>query len=416
MLRIDEIRRQFPALQRQINGNAVIHADNPGGTQVPQAVVDAMSNYLLHRNANVHGEFLTSQLTDETVEAARGAMADLLNAPSPREIVFGNNMTTLTFQLRHMLARDWTAGDEVVVTTLDHDANYTPWLTLAEVGAVVHEVPLAADGATLDLATLDDLLNPRTKLLALGHASNAVGTLNPLDEIIPRVRERSPEALIFVDAVQSVPHVPVDVQALGCDILVCSAYKFFGPHVGVMWGRADVLDRLPPYKVRPAGADAPDKFETGTKNHEGLAGVAAAVDYLAALAAPHAERRARLRESMALIRDHEQRLSAQLIAGLTAIPTLAFYGIRDVERVDERVPTVAINLRGWHPQALAAALTDEGIFCWSGHYYALNLIEALGLAPDGALRIGLAHYNTAGEVARIVDVLKREALKRDTRA
>ncbi len=407
MFPIETIRSHFPALQRTVNGQQVIHADNPGGTQVPRVVAEAMSDYLLHRNANVHGGFLTSQLTDETVAGARLAVADLLNAPSPNEIVFGNNMTSLTFQLMHAIARTWEPGGEVLLTNLDHDANYSPWLNLAQVGAEVREVSVRPEDCTLNLDEFEAHLSAQTRLVAVGHASNAAGTINPLDKIIPMVRALAPNAAVFVDAVQSVPHIPVDVQALGCDFLAASSYKFYGPHAGMLWGRYELLEQLPSYKVRPADANPPDKFETGTKNHEGLAGVTAAVNYLASLSPTHeADRRTRLRDAMGRMQSYEQGLSEQLIRGLTSIPDLRFYGIRDLDRLDERVPTVMVNLKGRTPQDVAERLAEEGIFCWSGHYYALNLIEALELVPHGALRIGLAHYNTPEEVDRLVETLE----------
>lgn len=406
MLDVAAVRGQFPALGRTQNDQPVIYADNPGGTQVPRTVAEAVSDYLLHRNANVHGGFATSWLTDETVDDARAAMADLLNAPSPREIVFGANMTSLTFKVMHALARSLRPGDEVVVTMLDHDANYAPWITLLEHGAHVRQAKILRDDVTLDLDHFEQQLTPQTRLVAFGHASNAVGTLNPVREMVQMVRAKSPDALVFVDAVQSVPHVPVDVQALGCDLLACSSYKFFGPHAGILWGRYEVLDGLMAYKVRPAPATPPDKWESGTKNHEGMAGVTAAVNYLASLAPGGDDRRARLRTAMAAIQEYEQSLSYRLIRGLTAMPNVHFYGIQDVERLDERVPTVAINLEGQIPQIVANALSERGIFCWAGHYYALEVIEELGLVPDGALRLGLAHYNTADEVDRILETLE----------
>jgi cysteine desulfurase family protein (TIGR01976 family) len=406
MLNVHAIREQFPALQRTLNGHPVIYADNPGGTQVPRSVADAMSDYLLNRNANVHGGFVTSQLTDETVNEARMAMADLLNAPSPDEIVFGANMTSLTFQMMHALARNIQPGDEVIVTVLDHDANYTPWITLAQFGATVHQVKLNREDVTLNLDDFQRYLSPNTRVVAFGHASNAVGTINPAQRLVEMVRAAAPQALIYIDAVQSVPHIPVDVQALGCDFLACSSYKFFGPHMGILWGRYEVLDSLLAYKVRPAPPNPPDKFESGTKNHEGMAGVTAAVNYLASLGANGAgSRRDQLRQAMEAIQEHEQGLSYRLIRGLTAMPGVHFYGIQDVERLDERVPTVAINLEGQVPQIVANTLAQRGIFCWAGHYYALEVIEELGLVPDGAVRLGLTHYNTEEEVDRILETL-----------
>lgn len=406
MLDIEGIREQYPALERRVGGQPVIYADNPGGTQVPQLVADAVADYLLHRNANVHGPFVTSRLTDETIDGAREAMADLLNAPSSDEIVFGPNMTTLTFQMMHAIARTLRTGDEVVVTRLDHDANYTPWVTLAEHGATIRQVQIHTADVTLDLQQFEQVLSRRTRIVAVGHGSNATGTVNPIREIVAMVRRRSPNAMIFVDAVQSVPHLPVDVQSLGCDMLVCSAYKFFGPHAGILWGRQELLEQIPAYKVRPAGALPPDKFEPGTKVHEALAGITAAVNYLASLAPEWKEsRRARLRAAMQAVQRYEQTLAEALIRGLLTIPGLHLYGITDPARLAERVPTVAVTLDGQRPDALARRLADEGIFCWSGHYYALEVIEALGLAPHGALRLGLAHYNTLDEVGRIVETL-----------
>lgn len=400
----DPGRHHFPALQREHRGQPVLYADNPGGTQVPQQVADAMADYLLHRNANVHGGFATSDLTDETVAGARAAMADLLNAPSPESIVFGPNMTSLTFQVAHAFGRTVAEGDEIIITRLDHDANYTPWLTLAEQGATVHQIPLRPEDVTLDVEALLATLSARTRLVALGHASNAVGTLTPLATLIPQIRQQAPEALIFVDAVQSVPHLPVDVQALDADLLVCSAYKFFGPHVGILSGKAGPLAELPVYKVRASSAEAPDRWETGTKNHEGLAGVTAAVDYLAGHGTGET-RRERLADAMARIQQYEQTLSAQLIAGLQGIPTLRLWGISDAARLHERVPTVALTSERHTPQALSARLAAEGIFAWAGHYYALEVMESLDLVPHGALRLGLAHYNTPDEVDRLVETL-----------
>ena len=407
MLDITSVRAQFPALQRTINGQPVIYADNPGGTQVPRAVADAISDYLLYRNANDGGDFVTSQLTDETIREARLAMADFLNAPSSDELLFGPNMTSLTFRVRHAIARTIKAGDEVVISTLDHDGNYTPWNTLDEHGAIIHKVKINIDDVTLDLTDLEQKLSPRTRLVALGHASNAVGSINPVKQMVEMVRALAPNALIFIDAVQSAPHLPIDVQALGCDMLACSSYKFFGPHMGILWGRYDVLDQLQAYKVVPVKNVPPNKFETGTNNHEGMAGVTAAVNYIASLVPPTEgeSRRTRLHRAMSAICEYEQTLNRHLIRGLTAMPRLHFYGIRDIERLDERVPTVAVNLVGRRPQEVAKRLAAEGIFCWAGHYYAIQVMHALGLLPNGALRLGLAHYNTVEEVDRLVETL-----------
>lgn len=408
MLDTATIRAQFPALQRTVNGQPVIYADNPGGTQVPQAVADAVSHYLLHRNANTQGVFLTSRLTDETIKDARLAMADLLNASGPEEIVFGPNMTTLNFQVMHTLAHHLEADAEVVVTQMDHDANYTPWLALTEWGAKVQRVTIRTEDVTLDLDDLSQKISPRTRLVAFGHASNATGTVNPVAHIVEVVRALAPHALIVLDAVQSVPHLPVDVQTLGCDLVTCSSYKFFGPHMGILWGRPEVLEMLQPYKVRPAKASSPDKFETGTKNHEGLAGIVAAVQYLTALVGETGlgePRRNRLQRAMSAIRDYEQLLSRHFLERVAALPHVKLYGIRDPERVTERVPTFALTVDGMPPQISAKSLGARGIFCWAGHYYAVEVMEALRLAPNGALRLGFVHYNTVEEIERVMGAL-----------
>lgn len=409
MVDVGASRRHFPALEREINGQPVIYADNPGGTQVPQMVADAVSRYLLHANANTHGAFLTSRLTDETVAEARRAMADLLNAPSPDEIIFGANMTTLTFALSRAIGRLLVPGDEIVATLLDHDGNYSPWAALAERGIVLRQADITLEDVTLDLDSLARQLSRRTRVVAIGHASNAVGTINPIGRIVGMVRAVAPEAIVYVDAVQSVPHLPVDVQALGCDLLVCSSYKFFGPHQGIAWGRYDLLDRLPAYKIRPADPWPPEKFETGTKAFELMAGVTAAVNYLGALRGTVGSRRERLRGTMASIRGYEQQLSARLLSGLQSIPGVTIYGIADRQRLDERLPTVALTIAGTSPEELAASLGEHGIFAWHGNYCAINVMERLGLEPQGALRLGLVHYNTVEEVDRMVETLEEIA-------
>ncbi len=404
------VRTQFPALQQRHRGRAPIFFDNPGGTQVPQRVADAMRDYLLYANANTHGAFRTSGLTDAVIGQAHQAGADLLGAASAQEIVFGQNMTTLTFAMSRALGQWFSPGDEIVVTHLDHDANITPWTMLArDKGLTVRWIDLCAEDCTLDLTTLGDTLSPRTKLVAVGYASNAVGTINPVQRVIEMAH--SVGALVYVDAVQSVPHIPTDVRAIGADFLACSAYKFFGPHAGLVYGRLDLLDALPAYKVRPAANEPPHKFETGTQNHEGQAGTWAAIEYLAALAdsepatwdlmsslEQRGERRERLVRSLTALQSYERELGARLIQGLQAIPGVRIYGLTDPARLDERVPTVSFTLEGRSPLQLAEALAEREIYVWNGNFYALSVTSRLNLEPNGLLRVGLAHYNTADEV------------------
>lgn len=411
------LRAQFPSLSQTLHGRPVVYFDNPGGTQVPERVIEAMSNYLRTANANVHGAFLTSQRTDEVLEDAHQAMADMLNAASADEIVFGPNMTTLTFSISRAIGRLIQPGDEIVVTRLDHDANIAPWLALEERGAVVRWVDFDVEDCTLDMDDMRSKINERTRLVAVGYASNSVGTINDVATIIRWAHEVG--AWAYIDAVQYAPHGPIDVQALEADFLVCSAYKFFGPHVGVLYGRYELLDRLPAYKVRPAPSSPPGKFQTGTQNHEGIAGVAAAVEYLAeigrTLGAKHqAEfdgfdgRRRDVHAGLAAIRAYEQELARRLIQGLQEVPGLRIYGITDPAAMDRRVPTVSFTLAGHHPREIARALGEEGIFVWDGNYYALAVTERLGLEQSGGMvRVGLAHYNTAEEVDRLLQALHR---------
>ncbi len=405
---LSRYRADFPALTMKQDDRPLVFFDNPGGTQVSLAVAEAMQRYLLTANANVHGPFLTSRRTDVVLEEAHAAMADLLNASGPDEIVFGQNMTSLTFAFARSLGREMGAGDEIVVTTLDHDANIAPWLALQERGVVVRCADIDPADCTLDYANLHGLINERTKLVAVGLASNAVGTINDVRQVVRMAREVG--ALVYVDAVQAVPHFPVDVQALGCDFLACSAYKFFGPHQGIVWGKREHLERLTAYKVRPASNELPSKWETGTQSHEGQAGTLAAVNYLASVGRDHMEhyqdelklldgRRAELRAAMLAIRDYEQTLSRHFLAGMQTVPELTLYGIADPQRVAERVPTFAVTVPTWTPQQLSAALAERGFATWAGHYYALALVERLGrLEGGGMLRIGCAHYNTAAEL------------------
>jgi cysteine desulfurase family protein (TIGR01976 family) len=398
------VRSLFPALAEQAGGRPAVFFDAPGGTQVPQAVIDAIGAYLAHSNANTHGAFLTSQRTDATMAAAHQAMADMLGC-DPQETVFGANMTTLTFALSRAIGRELGPGDEIVVTRLDHDANVAPWKALAERGVLIREVDVDVEDCTLDMADLAAKINERTKLVAVGYASNAVGTINDVRRAVDLAHRVG--ALAFVDAVHYAPHGLIDVRALDCDFLACSVYKFFGPHIGCLYGKAEHLERLQPYKVRPASNQSPDRWMTGTQNHECLAGVTAAVDYIASLGGQSSSRREAITEAMKTLAAYERTLSERLISGLLAIPGLAFYGIREADRFAQRTPTVSFRIEGHTPRAVAEALAARGIFAWDGNYYAMSLSERLGVEEHGGMvRIGLAHYNTAEEVDQLLEVLR----------
>lgn len=405
------IREQFPALVLRVENAPAVFLDGPGGTQVAQRVIDAMTDYFLRSNSNTHGAFETSRRTDVVISAARSAMSDLLGC-SPDEVAFGPNMTTLTFALSRALGREFGPGDEMVVTTLDHDANVAPWRALEERGCVIRQVEINPSDCTLDLDDLASKLNSKTKVVAVGFASNAVGTINPIPEIVRRAHAVG--ALVFVDAVHYAPHGPMDVRALDCDFLACSVYKFFGPHIGVLYGKRQHLARFKPYKVRPSSDDCPDRWETGTPNLEGLAGVSGAITYLADLGErinPAAEtRRAALQSAFTAIKQYERELADRLISGLLQIPGLTFYGIKDPSRFADRTPTVSIRVNGHSPRNLATKLGDRGFFVWDGNYYALNLTERLGVEQSGGmLRIGLVHYNTPEEVGRFLVALREIA-------
>ncbi len=407
MLDISAIRKQFPSLLQIQNGKPVVYFDNPGGTQVPQTVIDAMVHYLLRDNANHGGAFPTSRRSDAVLEEAHLAMADMLGAASSSEIVFGSNMTTLTMGLSRALAQWVKPGDEVIVTRLDHDANISPWMLLArDAGATLRWVDFHPEDCSLNMDDLERQLSKKTKIVACGLASNAVGTINDVEMISTMAHAFG--ALVFVDAVQYAPHGPTDVQALGCDFLVCSAYKFFGPHEGVLYGKYDLLDRLPAYKVRPADNRPPHKFETGTQNHEGIAGTLAAVEYLASISGDSGARRERILSSLKRIQDYERGLVTHLIKGLQRIKGLRIYGITEPDRFDVRVPTVAFRVDGFSPRRIAEALGERGIFVWDGNYYALAVTERLGVEDKGGMvRAGLVHYNTIEEVDRLLEEVHR---------
>jgi cysteine desulfurase family protein (TIGR01976 family) len=409
-------RLRFPALAREVNGQPAVFFDGPAGSQVPRRVADAISDYLLNHNANHGGLFATSRESDTLLLEAQKAMADLLGVHDPGLIVFGANMTTLTFAVSRAIAARWKPGDEVMVTRLDHDANVTPWVRSAqERDVTVQYVNIHPEDCTLDLDDFKRKLSPKTKLVAVGCASNAVGTRNPVKEITRLAHEVG--ALVFLDGVHYAPHALIDVEAWGCDFLVCSAYKFFGPHVGILYGRRELLEDLPAYKVRPASETLPDRWMTGTPNFEGIVGVAAAIRYLADLGhivtrqlrrTPRTgdQRRHYLIHAFHGIVEYERELGARLLSGLAELKQVKVWGITNPERLHERVPTVSFTHKKLAAKEIATRLGEVGIFVWHGNFYALPLTEALGLEPDGMVRVGLLHYNTAAEVDRLFTALR----------
>ncbi len=404
-------RDHFPALARTLNGVPIACLDGPGGTQVPRECIAGIRNYLEQSNANHGGAFTASVETDEMLHQAHAAGADFLGAHEPDEIAFGPNMTTITFAISRALGRDVRAGDEVVVTRLDHDANVAPWLAMAEDrGAVVRWLELAEDGASLDLDALEGLVGPRTRIVAVGLASNALGTLTDVGRVVEVAHAAG--ALVYVDAVHAAPHVPIDVSTLRADLLVTSPYKFFAPHLGMLYGRRELLERLQAYRVRPAGSALPGKLEVGTQNHEALAGLVGTFDYLEGLGsaygdvADRSDRRSRLRAAMSAIHEHEREMSRAALERLASVPGLRLHGIADPSRIDERVPTFSFTLDGHDPRAVAEHLATRAISTWDGDFYAWELVRALGLADAGGLlRIGLVHYNTIEEVDRLHEAL-----------
>lgn len=433
------IRAQFPALTQEINNRPVIFFDGPGGTQVPGAVIDAIADYFVRSNANAHGAFATSIRTDALVNSARMAIADFLGCDR-QEVIFGANTTSLTFAFSRAIAREIQPGDEIIVTKLDHAANVDPWYALEEQGAIMREVDINTENCTLDMNSLQRQLNQRTKLVAVGYASNATGTINNVTEVVKLAHEVG--ALVFVDAVHYAPHGPIDVRALDCDFLTCSAYKFFAPHIGILYGKQEHLARLKPYKVRPASEEVPSRWETGTLNLEGLAGMVATINYLAKVGchvspSTHGEllaalleteakkteafrcppthkittaypsRRAALITAMSAIQEYERELSRKLIPQLLTIPGLSLYGITEPADFAYRTPTVSIRIQGIAPATLAKELGDRGIFTWHGSFYAIGLTTKLGVESSGGLlRIGLVHYNTDAEIEFLIQTLQ----------
>ncbi len=408
MLDLSSLRSKFPALSQTVNGNPAAFLDAPGGTQVPQTVIDAVSEYLATSNSNVHGPFLTSRRTDQVIEAAHMAAADLLGCDSD-EVVFGPNMTTLTFGFSRAIGRELQEGDEVITTLLDHNANIAPWHALAERGVRILEVGIRREDCTLDMEDFERKLSPRTKVVAVGFASNAVGTINPLRQIVEMAHHQG--ALVYVDAVHYAPHHLIDVRDLDCDFLACSVYKFFGPHLGIVYGKREHLARLRPYKVRPATETLPYRWETGTQNHECMAGTTAAIDYIADLGRQVSTgaqtRREAISAAYGWVTQHELSLCRRLISGLLDIRGLTLYGIAEADRLNQRTATFGVRVEGHSPEGLARALGQKGIFTWAGNFYALTLTEALSLEETGGvLRIGLVHYNTPEEVERVLTELR----------
>jgi cysteine desulfurase family protein (TIGR01976 family) len=404
------VRQQFPSLQLQVNGRPAAFFDGPAGTQVPRQVMDAVQKYFLEANANTYGAFLTSRANNQIIADARAAMADFFNCAAD-EVVFGQNMTTITLALSRAIGRELHPGDEILLTTLDHDANFSPWAALAEKGAVIRKVDIRESDCTLDLDDLKSKLNSKTKLVAVGYASNIVGTINPVAEITRLAHAAG--AMIFIDAVHYAPHGSIDVKALDCDFLICSPYKFFGPHMGTLYGKKHLLEKFKPYKVRPATDTVPECWETGTQVQELIAGIHAAVEYIAELGRhcdpSAADRRSALLAAYRSTVAYERALASKLIAGLLAMPGLRFFGITDPSRFEQRCSTVSFRLAKGTPLDAATFLGDRGIFTWDGNFYALNLTERLGVEPHGVLRVGLVHYNTVAEVDRLLTALREFA-------
>ena len=412
-LDIGWVRAQFPSLQTQVNAQRAAFLDGPAGTQVPTPVMHAIQTYLQTANANTCGAFLTSRRTDAMIAGTRAAMADFFHCDRD-EVVFGQNMTTITFSISRAIGRELNAGDEIVLTTLDHDANFSPWNALVEKGVVIRQVDIREEDCTLDLNDLKSKLNDKTKLVAVGYASNAVGSINPVAEITRLAHAVG--ALVYIDAVHYAPHGLIDVRALDCDFLVCSSYKFFGPHMGILYGKREHLQRLRPYKVRPCTEQIPDRWETGTQVQELIAGIGAAVEYIAEIGRRSDSSVATRREALAAAYRatvaYERRLIARLIDGLQTIPGVRIYGITDPKRFEERCSTLSLRIGNHHPTAIATFLGERGIFTWDGNYYALNLTERLGVESQGGmLRIGLVHYNTMEEVERVLVALREFAVK-----
>lgn len=407
---VEGLRAEFPALALADGGTRRIYLDNPAGTQVPRAVADTVARCLIETNANLGGHFVTTVAAGAIVDGAHGAMVDFLGAAGPEEIVIGPNMTTLTYHLSRTLGRTFQPGDEIVVTRMDHEGNVSPWLQLAEdCGLTVRFVEFSTESWQIEEEALSAVLSERTKLVALNYASNLTGSINRVKALTALAKAAG--ALVYVDAVQFAPHGLVDVAELGCDFLACSSYKFFGPHMGIVWGRRAVLETLVPYKLRCSSNALPERFETGTPQIELLAGLAATVDHFARLGTmvgATGSRRERIKAAYAASIAHEATLANRLIEGLSAVDGVTIHGISDPARVAERVPTVSFNVKGIRPDELVRLMAAENIFAWSGHNYAWEIVHQLRIpADDGVVRIGAASYNTAEEIGVAVESVAR---------
>jgi cysteine desulfurase family protein (TIGR01976 family) len=424
MLNLDAIRDEFPSLKREYNGKPLVYFDAPGGTQTTRRCIERIVDYLTRCNANTHGAFITAEESDAIIEEAHEAGADFVNARSKDEIIFGQNMTSLTFAMSRSIGQTLRAGDEIILTKLDHDANYSPWHLMAqERGVKINVVDINTDDCTLNLDDFERYLNERTKLVAFGLVSNAVGTLNPAKQIVGMAHAAG--ALTYIDAVAGAPHVPIDVQDLDTDFLACSPYKFWGAHQGMLYGKYELLDMLPAYKVRPADSKPPHKFQTGTQSFENQNGLIGVMEYLEWFAThsplPHGEgsgvgfdgrwrspRAAAIHQAMRLSSAYEEELIAYMIENVLKIDGVRFFGIRDLNRLSERVPTIAIRYKDEHPHHTATRLGKQGICVWDGNYYAINLSERLGVeSAGGMVRIGLSHYNTREEIDRFLNALEQ---------
>lgn len=410
---VELIRDMFPGLRRSQDGSTVALFDGPAGSQVPERVVDAVCRYLRHTNCNRGAAFATAQESDAILDNAHRVVADFLGASDPDEIAFGANMTSLTLSLSRAVCRQWNPGDEIIVTRLDHDANVTPWVLAAQDrGVKVRHVDLDPVDWTLNLEDFRSKLTDKTRLVAVGYASNATGSVNPIQQVTELAHQAG--ALVFVDAVHFAPHGRISVDQLGCDFLACSAYKFFGPHVGILWGRRALLESIRPYKLRPSPDTLPGRWMTGTQCHEGIAGTAVAIDYLASLDElssarfDHADnsRSARLDRVFQRIAVYERSLTDALLDGLTDVAEVKIWGITDPAMRDQRVPTVSFTITGHSPRQVAEWLAEQGVYVWCGNHYALPFTEAAGLEPGGTIRVGALHYNTQEEIQRLMNALQ----------